>query len=301
MPERSDGMSALAGEALEIAEKDERIPQRPRRRRRMRWVLPLWGWLVIAWLCAPIIVMIVFGFNDYKGKFNTTWQGFSLKWYENLFAINDLTTALKNSITIALIVTVIATTLGTFLGMALGKYRFRGSGSVNLLLFANIAAPEIVLGAALLSLFLTLGISRGYWTIVIAHVMFSIAYVAVTVRARMAGMDPALEEASRDLGAGPVATFFRVTLPMLMPGVLAGALLVFALSIDDYIITSFNNGATQTFPLWVYGAAQRNGGNVPGQVNVMGTLIFGFGVLLALIGFFAGRERKAKRAKADDE
>jgi spermidine/putrescine transport system permease protein len=294
-------MSALAGEALEIAEKDQRIPQRPRRRRRMRWLLPLWGWLVIAWLCAPIVVMIVFGFNDYKGKFNTTWQGFSLKWYENLFAINDLTTALKNSISIALIVTVIAPALGTFLGMALGKYRFRGSGSVNLLLFANIAAPEIVLGAALLSLFLSLGIARGYWTIVIAHVMFSIAYVAVTVRARMAGMDPALEEASRDLGAGPVPTFFRVTLPLLMPGVLAGALLVFALSIDDYIITSFNNGATQTFPLWVYGAAQRNGGNVPGQVNVMGTLIFGFGVLLALIGFFAGRERKAKTAKAADE
>jgi spermidine/putrescine transport system permease protein len=129
---------------------------------------------------------------------------------------------------------------------------------------------------------------------VIAHVMFSIAYVAVTVRARMAGMDPALEEAARDLGAGPVMTFLRVTLPMLMPGVLAGGLLTFALSIDDYIITSFNNGSTQTFPLWVYGAAQRNGGNVPGQVNVMGTLIFGFGVLLALIGFFANRERKAK-------
>jgi spermidine/putrescine transport system permease protein len=286
-------MTALAGEALELAE-EHRTPQRRRRRLRGRWALPLWGWLVIAWLCAPIIVMIVFGFNNYPGKFNTSWHGFTLKWYRHLFAIGDLTTSLENSLSIAAIVTVIATILGTLLGMSLGRYRFFGSGSVNLLLFANIAAPEIVLGAALLSFFLTLGIPRGYWTIVIAHVMFSIAYVAVTVKARMASMDPALEEAARDLGAGPVVTFFRVTLPMLMPGVLAGALLTFALSIDDYIITSFNNGATQTFPLWVYGAAQRNGGSVPAQVNVMGTLIFGFGVLVALIGFLVNREKKVR-------
>jgi spermidine/putrescine transport system permease protein len=178
--------------------------------------------------------------------------------------------------------------LGTLMGYALGRYRFRGSGITNLLMFANIAAPEVVLGAALLSLFLQLGVPRGYTTIVIAQVMFSIAYVAVTVRARMAGLDPFLEEAARDLGAGPFATFFRVTLPMLMPGVLAGALLVFALSIDDYIITSFNAGNTTTFPIWVYGASRVG---VPPQVNVMGTLIFMFGVLLALSGFLAGRRR----------
>jgi spermidine/putrescine transport system permease protein len=278
------------GEALEVAE-ESAPPRRRSSRGPGRWLLPTWGWLVIAWLCSPIVVMIVFGFNDTKGKFNTTWQGFSLKWYQHLFANQELTQALEHSLTIAVIVTIIATSLGTFLGMALGKHRFRGSGSVNLLLFANIAAPEVVLGAALLSLFLTLGIPRGYWTIVIAHVMFSIAYVAVTVRARMAGLDPAMEEASRDLGAGAVVTFFRVTLPMIMPGVMAGALLTFALSIDDYIITSFNNGDTQTFPLWVYGAAQRNAGSVPAQVNVMGTLIFAVGVLLAVIGFVANRKK----------
>ncbi len=180
--------------------------------------------------------------------------------------------------------------LGTLLGYSLGRRKFRGSGSVTLLLFANIAAPEIVLGAALLSLFLTLGVSRGFWTIVIAHVMFSLAYVAVTVRARMAGLDPSLEEASRDLGAGPVTTFFRVTLPGIMPGVMSGALLAFALSIDDYIITSFNNGNTLTFPLWVYGASRVG---VPPQVNVMGTLIFLFGVALALAGFITSRRKKA--------
>ena len=235
-------------------------------------MLPAWGWLVIFWLCLPILVMIAFGFNNTTGKFNINWQGFTIKWYEQLFSIPDLTSALLNSLSIAVIATAISTVLGTLMGLAMGKYRFRGGGSVNLLLFANIAAPEVVLGAALLSFFLTLGIPRGYWTIVAAHVMFCLAYVAVTVRARMVGLDPALEEAARDLGAGPLTTFFTVTLPNIMPGVLAGALLAFALSIDDYIITSFNNGSTVTFPLWVYGAAQRTGGSVPPQVNVMGTL-----------------------------
>jgi spermidine/putrescine transport system permease protein len=287
-------MTALAGEALEQAQADERRPQPARRsgRRRRGWVLPIWTWAVILWLSAPIIVMVVFGFNDGNGRaISVHWKGFTLKWYEQLFAYSDLTQALVNSVTIALLTTAISVVLGTLMGVAMGRWRFRGIGSVNLLLFANIAAPEVVLGAALLSLFLTLNIPRGYLTILLAHVMFSVAYVVVTVRARMAGMDPALEEAARDLGAGPVSTFFRVTLPGIMPGVLAGALLAFAMSIDDYIITSFNNGSTQTFPLWVYGAAQRTGGSVPPQVNVMGTLIFAFGVLVAVIGAVAGRRK----------
>ena len=276
--------------SVQEALREEAVPAPVRRRSRTRWVLPVWSWLVILWLSSPIIVMIVFGFNDTTGKFNIRWQGFTLRWYRELFTIPDLTQALVNSLSISLIVTAIATVLGTLMGVALGRYRFRGSGSVNLLLFANIAAPEVVLGAALLSLFLTLGVPRGYWTIVIAQVMFSIAYVAITVRARMVGLDPALEEAARDLGAGPVATFFRVTLPLIMPGVVAGALLVFALSIDDYIITSFNAGNTVTFPLWVYGASRVG---VPPQVNVMGTLIFAGGVLLALLAAVANRRKQA--------
>ena len=264
-------------------------PPRRRRRRPMRWLLPTWSWLVIAWLCAPIIVMIVFGFNDTTGRFNIRWQGFTLRWYRELFAIPDLTHALQASLTIAVISTLIATVLGTMLGMALGRYRFRGSGSVNLLMFANIAASEVVLGAALLSLFLTLDVPRGYWTIVIAHVMFSVSFVAITVRARMAGLDQSLEEAARDLGAGPFITFWKVTLPIISPGVMAGALLAFAMSIDDYIITSFNAGRTVTFPLWVYGASRLG---LPPQVNVMGTLIFMFGVLLAVIGATASRRKR---------
>lgn len=261
-----------------------------RRRSRLRWhwLLPTWGWLVIAWLSLPIVVMIVFGFNATTGKFNFTWQGFTLEWYQQLFAIPDLTQALVNSVTISIIVTLIATTLGTLLGLALGRYHFRGSGSINLVMFANIAAPEVVLGAALLSLFLILSFPRGYWTIVIAQVMFSIPYVAITVSARARSLDPAYEEASRDLGAGPYVTFWKVTLPLLAPGVLAGALLTFALSIDDYIITSFNAGSTMTFPLWVFGVSRVG---VPPQVNVMGTLIFVFGVVLALLAALAGRRR----------
>ena len=266
------------------------VPVRRARRRPGRALLPIWGWLVIAWLFAPIIVMIIFGFNNTTGKFNIRWQGFTIRNYRQVFAIGGLTQALENSLTIGVVSTAVATVLGTFLGLALGRHRFRGSASVNLLLFANIAAPEVVLGAALLSMFLALGIPRGYWTIVAAHIMFSLAYVAVTVRARMAGLDPSLEEASRDLGAGPVTTFFRVTLPTIMPGVVSGALLAFALSIDDYIITSFNAGNTVTFPLYVFGASRTG---VPPQVNVMGTLIFAFGILVALYGFVSARRKKA--------
>ncbi|MCW2497748.1 ABC transporter permease [Jatrophihabitans sp.] len=285
-------MSAIAGLALEEAYENDHRPVTVHKPKRKGFLLPIWGWLVILWLSSPIVVMIVFGFNDGTGRATSTkWNGFTFKWYQNLFSISDLTTALGNSITIAIFTTLIAVVLGTLMGVALGRWKFRGAGSVNLLLFANIAAPEVVLGAALLSLFLTLNIPRGYVTILLAHVMFSIAYVVVTVRARMSGLDPSLEEAARDLGAGPLVTFFRVTLPLIAPGVSAGALLAFAMSIDDYIITSFNNGSTQTFPLWVYGAAERTGGSVPPQVNVMGTLIFAFGVIVAVGGAVANRKR----------
>lgn len=239
----------------------------------------IYTWVIIAWLALPILVMILFGFNNTTGRFNFVWQGWTLHWYKTLFAIPDLTTALWNSISIAVIVTLCSAALGTIMGYAVGKYRFRGRAVLDLVLFANIAAPEIAMGTGLLSLFLTLGIPRGYWTVVIAHIMFDIVYVAITVRARMSGYDLSLEEAARDLGAGPLTTFFKVTLPVLMPGVVAGSLLAFALSIDDFIITEFNAGAMQTFPLWVYGSSRVG---TPPQVNVMGTLVFAFGILLVL-------------------
>lgn len=241
--------------------------------------LRLYTWAIIIWLSIPIVVMIIFGFNDTTGRFNFVWQGWTLRWYRDLFAIPNLTTALENSIGIAVITTIVACVFGTMIGYAMGKYRFHGRAVLDIVLFANVAAPEIAMGTGLLSLFLTLGIARGYGTIVIAHVMFDIVYVAITVRARMAAYDRTLEEAASDLGANSFTTFRLVTLPILMPGIIAGALLAFALSIDDFIVTQFNAGTTQTFPLYVFGATRVG---TPPQINVMGTLIFAFGVFLVL-------------------
>jgi spermidine/putrescine transport system permease protein len=260
------------------------------RRRWTRLILPTYTWLMILYFSLPILVMIVFGFNDTKGRLNLRWEGFTLRWYRDLFDIPDLTTALRNSLSIAVLTTAIATVLGTLVGLALGRYRFRGKGVYDLVIFASISAPELVLGTSLLSLFITLQVARGYLTILVAHVMFSLSFVAVTVRARVIGLDPALEEAAQDLGANPLTTFRKITLPLLFPGILSGALLAFALSIDDYVITSFNNGQTITFPLWVYGATRIG---VPPQVNVMGTLIFLGGVAIAVGNAVLARRQRA--------
>lgn len=263
-----------------------------RRKPKRKWtyyILPVYTWAVLLFLCLPIFVMILFGFNDTKGRYNITFQGFTLKWYKELFAIDGLTNALINSLTIAVIATVVSVAVGGALGMALGRYRFRGKGPLSLVVFAQIATPELVLGTSLLSLFLSLNIPRGYTTILLAHIMFCIPFVAVTVQARVAGLDGSLKEAAMDLGATPAVAFRKITLPMIMPGLLAGALLSFALSIDDFVTTSFNAGQTVTFPLWVYGASRLG---IPAQVNVMGTLIFLFGLILAGYSILAGRRKK---------
>jgi spermidine/putrescine transport system permease protein len=255
-------------------------PAAPRHRRWLRFILPAYVAGVLVYLVSPILLMILYSFNDsgFK-KVSLRWLGFTTKWYPKVFDKPDLTDALKNSLIVAGISTVIATALGTMIALALVRYRFRGKSTVDFVMFMNIAAPEIVLGASLLSLFITFGVPRALPTIIIAHVMFNIAYVTITVRARLAGFERSLEEAAQDLYAGPWATFRRVTLPLIFPGVLAGALLAFALSIDDFVITNFNAGNVQTFPLWVYGAVKVG---IPPQVFVMGTLIFMGGVLLAI-------------------
>jgi spermidine/putrescine transport system permease protein len=263
-------------------------PRRAPRRRRIS-VLHLYTLALIAWLVLPIAIMILFGFNDTRSKQNFQWQGFTLKWYAHLFDKSDLTAAVVNSLTIAVLSTLITTVIGTFAGLALGRYRFRGKGSTNLVLFMAISCPEIVMGASLLSMFVTFNLPRGYLTILLAHVMFSIAFVAVTVRARVVGLDPAVEEAAQDLGASPWTRFRLVTLPMIMPGVLAGALLAFVLSIDDFVITNFTSGATVTFPLWIYGSTRTG---TPPQVNVMGTIIFAVGVVIAVVS-----ARRSARAR----
>jgi len=266
---------------------DEPSPRPAKRRRWTRYVLPVYATVVLVYLVLPILVMILYGFNDSGFKrVSFRWQGFTTEWYRTLFSIPDLTNSIKNSLLVATISTLIATALGTLMALALVRYRFRARGVSEFVMFLNIAAPEIVLGASLLSMFITFGVPRGMLTIVIAHVMFTIAFVTITVRARLAGFDLAVEEAARDLGATPWVTFWKVTFPIIFPGILAGALLAFALSIDDFIITNFVAGSTQTFPLWVYGTVKLG---IPPQVFVMGTIIFMAGVVIAIANVIAQR------------
>jgi spermidine/putrescine transport system permease protein len=249
---------------------------------------------VIAYLVFPIIVMIVYSFNRVTGGLQLvsfSWNGFTWQWYRQWSNIPGLTSAFWLSLRLAIVSTLIATALGTLLAIALVRYRgkrFRGKAGFEQILFLNIAAPEIVLGASLLGLFVTFNIARGFFTLVLAHVMFSIAYVTVTVRARLAGFDVALEEASYDLGANPFATFRLVTLPLIMPGVLAGALMAFALSIDDFVTSNFVSGSSVPFPVWVYGASRVG---TPPQVFVFGTVIFTVGIAFALSSLFVSRKK----------
>ncbi|RCV50936.1 ABC transporter permease [Marinitenerispora sediminis] len=260
-------------------------------RRRLR--APDWGryatWAVLCWLFTPIAFMALFGFNDISGRQNVAWQGFTLRWYGQVFSYPDLTAALLTTAVVGVLTMLVSGVVGGLLGLALGRYRFRGRGATNLVLFAAVCAPEVVTGAALLSLFLTLNIATGLAAVVLAHVMFTVSYVAITVRVRVMTLDPRLEEAARDLGAGPWTTFRLVTLPALLPAVTAGGLLALALSVDDFVITSFVRGDATTFPLWVWGATRVG---IPPQVNVMGTLIFATGVLLAVGNVLLARRRR---------
>jgi spermidine/putrescine transport system permease protein len=264
-------------------------PARRRTRRKGR-LLGLWTGLVIAYLFVPIVVMIVFGFNDYRGRLNFSWQGFTFKWYQRLFDFPELVQALQNSLVVGVVSALVATVFGTLIALALTRFSFRGRSALNLFIFIPMASPEIVLGVSLLALFVSLQVTRGITTIIIAHIMFLISFVVVTVKARTAGFDPNLEHAAQDLGADRWATFWTVTFPLILPGIGAAAVLAFVLSIDDYVITLFNAGAVVTLPLWVYGASRFG---VPAQVNVIGTLIFAIGVGYVLVNLLRLRRAQA--------
>ena len=255
-------------------------------------LLGLWSALALLYLFLPIFVVVLFSFNEPKGRFNLTWQGFTLDHWLHPFRVEGLGSAFANSIEIAAISTAIAVALGTFMALALVRYVFRGRRATDLFVFLPLATPEVVLGAALLGLFLTLNVATGFVTIVIAHVMFNVSYVVVTVKARLEGMDTHIEEAAMDLGANEWTTFRSVTLPMIAPGVAAAALLAFALSIDDFVITNFNAGQTVTFPLFIYGAARQG---VPAEVNVLASAI----LVVALIGMFVNLVVQRRRARAE--
>jgi spermidine/putrescine transport system permease protein len=246
--------------------------------------------LAFVYLMLPIAVVVLFSFNDPIGRFNFTWQGFSLDAWRHPFAYPGLGEAVRVSLEIAAISSAVATVLGTLIALALVRYRFRGRGATNLLIFLPMATPEIVMGASLLTLFLNLGVQLGLGTIILAHIMFNISYVVVTVKARLVGFDRHLEEAAMDLYANQMTTFRKVTLPLIAPALLAGALIAFSLSIDDFVITYLVSGAQTTFPLFVWGSARVA---VPPQINVIGTMIFGVAIVLMLANVIYQRRRAA--------
>ncbi len=243
-------------------------------RRARRWLganaLRIYAVFAFAYIFTPIAYIAVFSFND-GGKSNLTWRGFTTENWANPCGAPEVCTALGNSLQIGLVTTVLATVLGTMIAFALARYRFRGRSVTNLLIFLPMATAEVVLAASLLTLFLNLGAELGVVTIVIAHVMFTISFVVVAVKARLATLDPRLEQAAMDLYASEVQTFRRVTLPLVAPGIAGAALLAFSLSFDDYIITNFTSGAVTTFPKFVYVSSQRG---VPAQAYVIGTAMF---------------------------
>ncbi|MGB3486447.1 MAG: ABC transporter permease [Mycobacterium sp.] len=244
--------------------------------------------LVLLYLFIPIAVIVAFSFNNPQGKFNYTWQGFTLDNWADPFKYPPLTAALKLSLNVAAVSTAIALVLGTLLAIALVRQRFRGDRLVDGFLVLPLTAPEVVMGASLLVLFLDLSWPAGYTTIIIAHIAFQVSFIAMTVRARVRGFDWTLEDASMDLGASPARTFFKVTLPLIVPGIVAAAMLSFALSLDDFIVTYFVSGSSVTYPLFVNAAVKAA---VPPQINVLATAILVISLILIGVGTLYRRKR----------
>ena len=259
-----------------------------------RWfqrnLIRIYAVVAFTYLLIPVAYTVVFSFND-GGKSNLIWKGFTFANWLNPCGAPEVCTALGNSIKIGLLATTFATILGTMIAFAIGRHKFRGRSSTNLLIFLPMATPEIVLGASLLSLFLTLKINPGFWPTVIAHIMFCMSFVVVTVKARIASLDPRLEQAAMDLYANEVETFRRVTLPLVAPGIAAAALLAFSLSFDDFIITNFNSGTMTTFPKFIYVSAARG---IPPQANVIGSSMFIIALVIVILGQVVGRKRAIK-------
>jgi spermidine/putrescine transport system permease protein len=257
-----------------------------------RHVLTAYSILFFAYLMLPITVVIVFSFNRPKGRFNYKWEHFTIGNWTHWNAIPGIQSAVQLSLEIALLASLAATALGTLMALALVRYRFRGRGTTNFTVFLPLATPEIVLGASLLTLFLNFSTPLGFWTILIAHVMFCVSFAVVTVKARLVSFDRHLEEAAMDLGANEWTTFRKVTLPLIAPAILASLLLCFAISVDDFVVTYFVAGSKVTFPIFVWGAARVA---TPPQINVIGTAIFGIAVTMMLINVFV-QTRRAKPA-----
>ncbi len=258
-----------------------------------RFVLPAYSAIALVFLLIPIVYTIVFSFND-STRSNTVWEGFTFRHWLNVCSRQDVCDAVSNSILIGVISTIFATILGTALAIALVRYSFKARSLVSLSLFLPMATPEVVLGAGLAGLFFNAGVGAGLVTIIIAHVMFCLSFVVVTVKARVQTLDPTLEEAGADLYANPTHVFTKITLPLLMPGIISAALLSFALSFDDFIITYFNSGSVTTFPKYIYVAASRG---VPAEANVIASAVFLLAIVIVLATQIRGALKRAKLAK----
>ncbi len=259
-----------------------------------RHVLTVYSLLFFAYLLLPIAIVVLFSFNNPPGKFNYVWHGFTLNNWRHWDGSPGIRSSIELSLKIALLASILATSLGTWIALALVRYRFRGRATTNILIFLPLATPEIVLGASLLTLFLNFSfVTFGFWTILIAHIMFCISFAVVTVKARLIGFDRHLEEAAMDLGATELTTFTKVTLPLIAPAILAALLLCFAISIDDFVVTYFNSGSSVTFPLFVWGAARVG---APPQVNVIGSAIFIIALTFMLINVLVQMQREKRAA-----
>jgi len=256
-------------------------------------VLTVYCFLFFAYLLLPIAIVVIFSFNHPAGNFNYVWQGFTWDNWRYWDGVPGIRSAVVLSLEIALLASLVATALGTLIALALVRYGFRGRGATNILIFLPLSTPEIVLGAPWLTHFLNLNVVFGFWTILIAHIMFCISFAVVTVKARLIGFDRHLEEAAMDLGANEWATFRKVTLPLIAPAILAAMLLCFAISIDDFVVTYFNSGSQTTFPLFVWGAARVG---APPQVNVIGTAIFAVAVIAMLVNVLVQMRRERTAA-----
>jgi spermidine/putrescine transport system permease protein len=267
--------------------------KRPASQRAGRWLsnnlIRIYAVFGFAYLFVPVGYTFVYSFNN-SGKSNLNWRGFTTDKWANPCGAPDVCNALSNSLKIGLIATAVATVLGTMIAFALARHRFRGRTVTNLTIFLPMATPEVVLGASLLAFFLNVGVPLGFQTIVIAHIMFCISFVVVTVKARLASLDPRLEQAAMDLYADEWQTFRRITFPLVLPGIVAGALLAFSLSFDDFIITNFNSGDVNTFPKFVWVSSLRG---IPAQANVIGSAMFFIALFSVLVGQAVTRRRRA--------
>ena len=258
-----------------------------------KWLLPAYSVIALVFLLIPVVYTLVFSFND-SVKSNILWVGFTLDNWTNVCNAQGVCQSFVTSLGVGVVSTILATAMGTLMAIALVRYKFRARSAISLLLFLPMATPEIVLGAGLAAQFLNAGVPKGLGTIIIAHALFCVSFVVVTVKARVASLDPALEEAGQDLFGSPSQVFFKITFPLLLPGIMAAALLSFALSFDDFIITRFNNGGVETFPVYVYTAAAKG---VPAEANVIASAVFLFALVFVIVSQTSAAARHKRLAK----